>query len=263
MASIGSKSLGPSKRVLAYIDGFNVYYGLKHASRDADSLHLRHGGDPRACLGRSLSWLDMQSLVLSQLKRSERCDGIYYFSAPRGVPERVAVSNRQHYIDSNERQRVYLEALSSLPLVEIVLGWYSENDPHTCRRCGAQWPRFEEKVTDVNIATRLVVYAYENAFDAAYVISGDADLVPALQVLRRLGKTVILGLFPGRKRAQQLRECAHDVRGMKIKRLRERQLPEVVQRPGLAPLRRPAHWRVPNGWPWMSPAPLQKSLYSE
>lgn len=230
-------------RVIAYIDGFNVYYGLKNASRDADQHHLRHGGDPVQCLGRSLYWLDLEQVVLGQLKRSEACVKIKYFSAPRVVPTLARVDDPNPYIESNRRQSIYLDALQTRPLIEIILGWYSENQPHRCS-CGNEWPNFEEKVTDVNIATHLLTDAFEDKFDRAFIISADADLVPPLLAVRRLGKEVILGLFPGRKRAKNLREAADETRGMRIAYLRSRRLPESIERPGLPTIRCPEPWRI-------------------
>ena len=36
----------------------------------------------------------------------------------------------------------------------------------------------------------MVRLAYENAFDTAILVSGDGDFVPAVQLLRKLGKNV-------------------------------------------------------------------------
>lgn len=259
MLARGSTNPYPDRRVIAYIDGFNVYYGLKNASRDSDYQLIENGGDLRDCLGRSLYWLDLQQVVESQLLRSERCHIIKYFSAPRGVPQRVAVEDKAAYIASNERQRVYLDALATRPLVEVVLGWYSEHKPHTCASCGAQWPRFEEKVTDVNIATYMISDAYEDRFDMAYLISADADLVPPVQAVRALGKEVVLGLFPGRKRAEHLRRNSDRQKGIRIRSLRNNLLPQIITRVGLPPLVRPLEWNAPDGWIWTEQPPIPRS----
>lgn len=243
-------------RVMVYIDGFNVYYGLKNASRDADHQHLKYGGNPSDCLGRSLYWLDLPAVVQSQLKRSERCVGVKYFSAPRGVPQRVQVANPQRYIDSNRRQSLYLDALESRPMTEVILGWYSENNPHRCEVCDLEWPNFEEKVTDVNIATHMLRDAYTDQFEAAMVFSADADLVPPVSAVTEMGKRVIVGLFPGRKKAKHLRQCASEVRGIKIASLRPHRLPDTIKREGLPDLKCPNRWMPPHGWVWRSPAPV-------
>ncbi|MEZ6234732.1 MAG: NYN domain-containing protein [Phycisphaerales bacterium] len=246
----------PKRRVIGYIDGFNVYYGLKNASRDADTLARKHGGPLEELLGRSLYWIDLQAVFLSQLKPSEHCVAIKYFSAPRRVPRTASEAERPAYIASNERQRTFLEALRTLSLVEVILGWYSENDPLVCA-CGAVTPRFEEKVTDVNIATHMLCDAYEKRLDVAVVMSADADLVPAVKAVRRAGVEVVLLLPPGRKRAQHLREASdHNVRGLKIRAIRGNRLPDRVERGGsLSAIECPVEWTAPGRWVWNSPDP--------
>lgn len=242
-------------RVLTYIDGFNIYYGLRHACRDADHYHLTYGGDPSGCLGRSLYWLDLEAMVLGQLKRSEQCVGVKYFSAPRRIPRLIDVPNPAHYAESNARQNTFFDAIRTNPNIDLVLGWYSENTPVECGQCGYQWPNFEEKVTDVNIATHLIRDAFEDRFDRAFLISADADLVPPVEAVREIGKEVVVGLFPGRKRAKHLREASSEIRGIKINYLRGKRLPDIIDRENLPPLECPKEWRSPGGWVWSGPAP--------
>lgn len=256
MSTTSTLDIQKKSRIIAYVDGFNVYYGLRHACRDADHNHLKYGGSPNDCLGRSLYWLDLESVVLGQLKRSEHCVAIKYFSAPRKVPCRVEVEDKHKYVSSNSRQMTYLDALRTKPSIEIILGWYSENQPHHCTRCQHEWPNFEEKVTDVNIATHLLKDAYEDRFDTAFVISADADLVPPVNAVAELDKRVVLGLFPGRKRAKHLRQAASENRGMKIRYLRDKRLPPTIERGGLPPLTCPEAWHQHQGWVWNAPAPI-------
>lgn len=250
LSSAESSTQSVRIRSIAYIDGFNLFYGLKYASRQADR-QIRHH-DPRSgdYIGRSLYWLDVQAAVQSQLRRSDVCTAIKYFSAPRRVPKLLDIEDRTPYLEGNERQRIYLEAIATLPLVEVVLGWYSENAPHTCLQCGNQWPHFEEKVTDVNIATHMLSDAYEHRMDRALLMSADADLVPAVEAVRRLGVEVVILLPPGRKRAEHLRRVATSFQRVRIKQLRSCILPESVDRPGFSPVLCPDAWRKSSGWPW-------------
>ena len=48
-------------------------------------------------------------------------------------------------------------------------------------KCGSKWIGHEEKMTDVNIATQLLIDAYDDGFDCALVISGDSDVGAAGQ----------------------------------------------------------------------------------
>jgi hypothetical protein len=250
-------------RVIAYIDGFNLYYGLKKASKEADVRHIENGGLLDDCLGRSLYWLDIPAVVLGQLHPSEECVAIKYYSAPRKVSKHIRPTpeERARLEASNERQRILLEALATLPLMDMHLGYYSEKNPHRCPNCAHRWPFFEEKCTDVNIATQMVVDGYENKFDLAIVMSADADLVAPIKAVQALGKSVRLLLPPGRKRAKHLRKVVDDPREITIKTLRGLTLPDTIARQhGLSPLCRPDAWNVPGTWVWngIQPTPLNQ-----
>jgi len=196
--------------------------------------------------------LDLRRVVLECLRKDEELVFIRYFTASRRVPSNVTVSEteRTRYIESNERQRTYLEALRTLEGVEIIEGWYSENNPYKCVKCGYEWPAFEEKMTDVNIATRLLCDAFQDRFDRALLMTADADLVPAVRAIIDLGKDVLLILPPGRKRAKELRKIATVTQNIKIKALRGRRLPNVIERPIGKPVRCPERWREGLGWVW-------------
>jgi uncharacterized LabA/DUF88 family protein len=253
--SIPSADLSPV-RVFAYIDGFNLYYGLRNACRLADADHIRNGGSPATCVGRSLYWLDIHRVILSQVRAAERCDSIRYFTAPRSVPKRVRLKPGAlaAILASNDRQRVFLEAIGTLPLVSVVPGRYSEKPPHWCEVCGHTSAKWEEKGTDVNIATEMVCDAYENRYDLALVMSADADLATPIRVVQGLGKRVRLLLPPGRKRAKELKSVAREIRELKIKAIRGLTMPEVIGRTdALPPIVRPQHWAAPGAWVWGKP----------
>lgn len=48
-----------------------------------------------------------------------------------------------------------------------------------------------EKQLDVYLATQMVALAYENVYDIAYLVSGDEDFVPAIEVVHQKGKIVV------------------------------------------------------------------------
>jgi len=98
-----------------------------------------------------------------------------------------------------KRQSDYLEALATLPDFRMYFGHYLGKSL-TCRTCGANWRTHEEKMTDVQIATELLVDAYDDSFDTALVISADSDLVPPIRATRRLfrNKRIVVGFPPQR-----------------------------------------------------------------
>ena len=56
------------------------------------------------------------------------------------------------------------------------------------------------------VATDLIKGAYENLYDIAIVISGDADFIPAINLVRKKGKKVINAFFP-KSSSYLLRKC--------------------------------------------------------
>lgn len=249
MTSAGGPPNPPKSRVTVYIDGFNLYYGLKNASEASDREHLKHGGSPAQCLGRSLYWLDIHRFIMRHVRSRETCTQIRYYTAARRVPELVAVkpSQRAAYEASNKRQEEFLAALRTLPLMKVVMGWYTENTPHLCWMCGHTRAHFEEKETDVNIAVDMVSDAHKNLYDTAIVLSADSDLAAGLKAVKALGKRVRLILAPGRKRADLLRSIADEVVTLKIKSVRNFRLPDKIARQGQPDLVCPDRW-MPGGW---------------
>lgn len=71
-----------------------------------------------------------------------------------------------------------------------------------------------EKKADVYLATDMVDLCYRDEFDIAYVVSGDADLTPAIDIVVREGKKVMNVYFdkPYRNSKAVLPHCAGNFR---------------------------------------------------
>ena len=192
-------------RVAVYIDGFNLFYGLR------DKGWQRY------------YWLDLRALAERLLRADQQLAIVRYFTA------RVIADPEDP--GKPERQNTYLEALATLPDLSIHHGYFA---PRPGRG-------YEEKMTDVNIAVEMLCDAYADLFDTAVLISADSDLTSAVEALRvRLGKHVIVAFPPGR-RSNALREAttSHTVIGADA--LRNSQLPDVLPADGYA-LNRPGSW---------------------
>lgn len=94
----------------------------------------------------------------------------------------------------------------------------------------------EEKRTDVNIAVQMLDDAYQDACDRFVIVSGDSDLVPAVNRLKvRFPKKEVVVYVPTR---DPDRGAATELRGSADK---DRDLPLALLKPSqLAP-------RVPDG----------------
>ncbi len=201
-------------RVAAYVDGFNLYFGLK----------AEHG--------RKYLWLDLQALAASLLLPDQTLEHVTYFTA------RV-----RNATDGEQRQSDYLNALvNHSPLVTVVSGRYQEKHRH-CRNCGDTWTVYEEKETDVNIAALLIEDAVQDRYDTALLVSADSDLCPAIRAVKRLRpEKRIIGAFPPRRHSADVRRAVDGHLFIGVDKVRRAQLPAtVVTRAGVR-LDRPKHW---------------------
>jgi uncharacterized LabA/DUF88 family protein len=203
------------QRVMAFVDGFNLYYGLKE----------KHG--------RKYLWLDLQTLVTSLLKPYQQLVGIKYFTARvRNDP------------GGEQRQSDYLDALSThCNQVDVIAGRYQEKS-RSCRSCGASWIVYEEKETDVSIAIALLEHGVNDEYDVALILSADSDLCPAVRALGRLcPKKLVVAAFPPKRVSGDLRRAAHAAFTIGDAKVRQALLPESVTSTTGQVYARPPRWR--------------------
>ena len=109
--------------------------------------------------------------------------------------------------------------------VKVVFGKFKNKD-HDCRLCRGKYSTFEEKQTDVNIAIKLFQSAINNDFDTAVIISGDSDLIPAIEAVKTTFPTKQIGLVvPIGRRAKELMSVCDFRIKMKEIHLRTSQFP--------------------------------------
>ena len=174
-------------RVVYLVDGFNVYHSVRESER---------------LTSQSLRWLDLHSLCAALLHlvpgRSD-IDSVVYFSA---LARHLELSRP----GTVARHLRYIDALQATG-VDTVLGHFRRRLTH-CPLCGGRWYRWEEKKTDVAIATRLLRLAATGECERVVVVSGDTDIVPAIDEARSLWQANVGVAFPARRANAQLRRAA-------------------------------------------------------
>ena len=201
------------ERVITYIDGFNLYYGLKE------------GGLNR------FYWLDLRMLSLQLLRPQQKLVEVKYFTARVSDPA-----------DKRKRQSNYLEALQAHCGIQPFEGQFLAK-PVECFGCHRVWPDHEEKMTDVNIATQLLMDAWKDRFDLAIIVSGDSDLVPPIASIKEeFPHKNVLVAFPPDRVSRQLQQTTASFH-INEKAFRNCQLPDVVVKPDGTELHRPATWK--------------------
>lgn len=189
-------------RTNVYVDGFNLYYG--------------------ALRGRQYKWLDPLTLSRRLLKPWNAVTRIRYFTAE------VLPSPRDPR--APERQQVYLQALATIPNLSVHFGRFQMIPGHPPR----------EKGSDVNLASYLLLDAFDREYEVALVISNDSDLTHPIELVReRFGVRVgvaapVLNRHPGGKRrhpSRDLRQAADFLVPISRRRryiLRDSQLPDTI-----------------------------------
>ncbi len=202
------------KRVVAYIDGFNLYYGLRSKG------------------WRWFYWLNIQEMARGMLKPDQMLITTKYFTSVVNYPA-----------DKHRRQAIYLEALRTLDSVEVYYGHYLSGTV-ICRHCGHTYQTYHEKMTDVNIAVELMSDAFQDKFDVALIVSADSDLVGPIQTVQRLFEQKrIVVTFPPDRSSNALKQAAHAYTFIGRDVLSKSVFPDQVVKPDGFILQRPATWR--------------------
>ena len=206
-----------------YIDGFNLYY-----------LALR---------GTTFKWLDLY-LLCQALIPAHQVNRIRYFTtfvqARPGNPHRPI------------RQRTYIRALEIISGLTIHYGQFRDRrkfrplvtpiQGHS--RIVEIWDS-EEKGTDVNLASYLLMDGVDGEYEQAVVISNDADLALPIGMVRdrlRLPIGIVNpNLNPRAYTPKELTDAATFVRRLRESTLRNCQFPPQLQ-DSTGTITKPAGW---------------------
>lgn len=222
-------------KTIVYIDGFNLYYRR---------LKDRPG----------IKWVNPLALARRILPNNNIVK-VRYFTA--------RVSGRLDP-DAPHRQQIYFDALSSVPEIEITFGSFLEVKkyaglvkPSLEKRWGnclpyQPWPdvayvwKTEEKGSDVNIATYLLLDAFQKNCEVAAVLSNDSDLIEPIRVTATtLGMPVGL-LSPVNNPQPALRAAATFLRHVQQADIAASQFPNPIVLAGGVAIHKPATWSEPN-----------------
>ena len=167
-------------RVAFFIDGFNLYHSLKDNAPDC-------------------RWLNLRKLCEHYINpEKETIVSIYYFSA---------IATWHPDITKAQKHTQYIERLRKENVIPV-LGKFKEKDIH-CKECGKSFKSHEEKRTDVNVALKIVSEAVLNNYDTGILVSGDTDMIPAIETVRSLSLNKRIGvLFPLKRFTNELKEIA-------------------------------------------------------
>lgn len=205
-----------------YVDGFNLYYG--------------------AVKGTPYKWLDLAALSRFAFPRYF-IDRIHYFTA------RVGRLRGDTDPSKPQRQQVYLRALGTIPNLDIHYGRFLLTktrmalvDPPPGGPRTAEVFKTEEKGSDVNLASYLLLDAFDGRFDVAIVVSNDSDLSEPIRIVRERFDRPVIVLSPYRTVSYELRGVATYFRTIRRGWLEASQFPDVL-RDEHGVISKPEEWR--------------------
>ena len=217
----GSRRFWAEVKAIAYVDGYNLYF---RALRETD-----------------FKWLDI-SKVLRAAYPGDDFAAIHYFTAyirGRSAEDRKPL-----------RQKAYLTALRTVPGVQLHFGQYQRYKE--MRRVVTPVPGQPtyvevwddvEKQSDVNLATALLMDAFDRACEKAVVVSNDSDLLTPIAVARTRFGIHVAVFSPDREKPNlALKAAASSFKEIQVGTLAESQLPDTLATP-TGTISRPDEWK--------------------
>ncbi len=201
-------------RVNIYFDGFNFYYGLKSKGWKA------------------FYWLDFVSFSEKFLRSNQEIQSVNYFSA---VPHERGMADRQDLLFSANKLN---------PKFSLFLGKYMKKHI-TCHNCATRFQTYEEKQTDVQIATKVIRDVVLDKCDVSIVITADSDLIPPIDFIREINPLhKVVALFPPNRSSFDWKAKANAAISLDrhFDKFQNSMLPDAVTLPNGYVCNRPPNW---------------------
>ncbi len=186
-----------------YVDGFNLYYG--------------------ALRNTPYRWLDLARLSRLMFPAA-RINRIRYFTA--------RVASRPNHPSQPQHQELYLRALGTTPNLTIHFGTFLQSSvrmtlasPPKNGSPSVRVVKSEEKGSDVNLASYLLLDAFDEEYEQAIVISNDSDLALPVQMVRDRFRLRVGIVSPHQKPSASLRQVSSFIRTIRRSPLSASQFP--------------------------------------
>ena len=207
---------GEKQKVIFYIDGFNFYFGLKSKK------------------WRKFYWLDIVNFCSLFLKPHQELVEVNYFSA---IP-----TNKD---GEAERQDLLFSANRLNPKFNLHLGKFLEKNK-TCKHCGGLIKSYEEKETDVHIATNMIRNTVLGRTHISVLVSADSDLIPPINFIREYSpQHKIFVYFPPNRFSFDLKNKANITLKLESHqdKFEKSILPDEIKLASGYVLKRPSQWK--------------------
>ena len=208
------------QKVRVYIDGYNFYFGLKEMAEKDRSW-------------KKFYWLDIVKFYENMLTKNQQLDKVIYFSS------------RPHDIQASKRQDLLFSANKLNNKFQLVLGKYIKKKIR-CKHCHNFFDTYEEKETDVRLATQIINDVYNETCDISIIVSADSDIIPAVELVKEINPNhKVFVNFPPLRFSVNLSNFCDGMRKLSNyeSKFNKSMLPDEVILPNGVNLCRPQSWR--------------------
>lgn len=164
-----------TRRIVAYIDGFNLYHSIDRYLWD------------------EYKWIDYRKMVENFLWPEDILENIFLFTAdPNWKKDKTkhtlfmriqALCNGIRIINGNYSEVTRHFSGAKMPIIDpkdkSTIHWVQ------VRPWDFYFSTFEEKQTDVNIALYILEGAFRDYYDKAIIFSGDSDIAPSITMAKK------------------------------------------------------------------------------
>ena len=178
------------ERVAIFIDGRNFYHSTKKLKNEGVEIRLQD--------------------VVYELAGNRELVNVFYYNA---------LLDEEHNPETYKMHNEFLNILRKIPKFKVVLCDVRkmENEDGSFS--------YEVKGDDIHLAHDLLIGSFDNLYDAAIIVSGDADFIPVINTVRKRFKKKVGNGFFRRTSSYKLRQsCDFSINLNKIiRKLNNRQ----------------------------------------
>ncbi|HVC36381.1 MAG TPA: NYN domain-containing protein [Candidatus Dormibacteraeota bacterium] len=162
-----------------YIDGENLRHRLVSVLLDQKLID-----SPEASFSFDLR------LLLRYILGQEPEQVVYYTTRIKQPTFKIPLTLSKRITNIQETSRRWIAALTNQGLDLVKAGQLKVRESSVCIHCGKKTLILQEKGVDVRLATDIVMAAVQDKVQEIAILSSDADMIPALEVVRRSGTRV-------------------------------------------------------------------------
>ena len=218
-------------RVAFFIDGFNLYHSLRDAAHEL-------GIDEKGT-----KWLNMHGLCAKLLPRIGQSSSHPGSAEITSVRYYTAIASHRLARDRHVvgRHRRLIKCLQDVGVQVFTAGFKEKWS--TCKKCHEEYLGHEEKQTDVALAVDAVRFALKGECDIVVFVTGDTDVIPAIETIREFAPNVeVWNVAPYKRDQMEIEQRAHGSHRLDIDDYTRSQFDDVVTLSDGKKITKPDEW---------------------